>query len=110
MPPEEVQRLRGLLNNRPRKALGCRTPGEVLQAGQGRAVRQGTRRALARRGGVPERPRGPSRARRAPIRSDPWHLLTTGTLAAHFDLPHGLHSVRRPQHRVDASGRIFNIQ
>ena len=30
VPPEEVQRL---LNNRPRKALGYRTPAVVLQAG-----------------------------------------------------------------------------
>ena len=33
VPPEEVQRVQGLLNNRPRKALGYRTPAEVLQAG-----------------------------------------------------------------------------
>ena len=33
LPMEEVQRVQGLLNNRPRKALGYRTPAEVLRAG-----------------------------------------------------------------------------
>lgn len=33
VPPEEVARVQGHLNNRPRKVLGYRTPAEVLRAG-----------------------------------------------------------------------------
>ena len=33
VPPEEWAQVQGHLNNRPRKALGYRTPAEVLQAG-----------------------------------------------------------------------------
>ena len=48
VPPEGVAQVQGHLNNRPRKALGYRTPAEVLQAGSGPGARRGTRRALAR--------------------------------------------------------------
>ena len=33
LPPEEVRRVQELLNNRPRKVLGYRTPSEAFRAG-----------------------------------------------------------------------------
>ena len=65
--PEQVRRVQELLNNRPRTALGYRTPSEAFRAGYGRRRDTAHGRAQARceggvrhadRAGVPARPGG----------------------------------------------------